>query len=559
MPRTPSRRRSSSSSSLASSTGSGSANGRSVHMQGILWKRRDFFRNRWRPRWFVLHSDQRLLAYYILANQESEVVSDSSFMSSPGSVAGSSSNIAFNNDSYRDSCNYNGNSSSSSNRRRTFSDSSNVSFSTIDCDVVPRGTIYLRGSTVEINEALTSTREDLYALTIIDHKNANHCHLATRTAESRDQWIHRIRLLCQRGNDTGRRGQPGTPRGSIRTMTSSQLTPISDRTERAMEAARNGTSGGDGNSASDENKPKALFENKDKAGTNIAAEDHLSIEKASLVLLAPLVVYRVLMAMSLFRLAALCFAVTSTMVLRWVAIQHLTMAATLFTDGDDKKSDGSSARMPRGRGSICCRIKEDLLSACKANGEAKVSHILVRALAEAVSRQPRLVSKKLCVLPSFYSTDIMYIDLNNNSKTEDPSHRGVLVSKADEKDISEIIHCFARAEKQQNKSSPITFVQQAVLGPAGKVVMASAVEETDDNNGFESVHLDMNIADCPITVFVSRTFTSGRSSERKSRKPKTPTFEISINIRSTDVNACRNFAKDFQRSIHRSDDVLEKR
>eukprot|EP00537_Pseudo-nitzschia_pungens_P011738 CAMPEP_0172391652 /NCGR_PEP_ID=MMETSP1061-20121228/8007_1 /TAXON_ID=37318 /ORGANISM="Pseudo-nitzschia pungens, Strain cf. pungens" /LENGTH=82 /DNA_ID=CAMNT_0013122325 /DNA_START=88 /DNA_END=333 /DNA_ORIENTATION=+ len=39
-------------------------------MQGVLWKRRDVFKNRWRPRWFVLHPRQRMLTYYILSNPE---------------------------------------------------------------------------------------------------------------------------------------------------------------------------------------------------------------------------------------------------------------------------------------------------------------------------------------------------------------------------------------------------------------------------------------------------------------------------------------------------------
>ena len=35
----------------------------STSMQGVLWKRRDVFRNRWRPRWFVLHPEQGILTY----------------------------------------------------------------------------------------------------------------------------------------------------------------------------------------------------------------------------------------------------------------------------------------------------------------------------------------------------------------------------------------------------------------------------------------------------------------------------------------------------------------
>lgn len=39
--------------------------------QGVLWKRRDIFKNRWRPRWFVLQSGQGVLTYYLLVKDGS--------------------------------------------------------------------------------------------------------------------------------------------------------------------------------------------------------------------------------------------------------------------------------------------------------------------------------------------------------------------------------------------------------------------------------------------------------------------------------------------------------
>ena len=39
-------------------------------MQGVLWKRRDVFKSRWRPRWFVLHPEQHILTYYLLTEPE---------------------------------------------------------------------------------------------------------------------------------------------------------------------------------------------------------------------------------------------------------------------------------------------------------------------------------------------------------------------------------------------------------------------------------------------------------------------------------------------------------
>lgn len=144
------------------------------NMQGVLWKRRDVFRNQWRPRWFVLHADQGILTYYLL----NESVQPTTTQSSSGIAAAGGI---------------------SSNRRRTNSD---VSLDTVDYDVVPRGSILLRdiSCTVEANEALTRPEEQLYALTIFDHERATQCHLAARSSTVRDRWLEKIRQVIDQGS-----------------------------------------------------------------------------------------------------------------------------------------------------------------------------------------------------------------------------------------------------------------------------------------------------------------------------------------------------------------------
>jgi hypothetical protein len=150
------------------------------HLQGVLWKRRDVFKNRWRPRWFVLHPEQHILTYYLLSTTTSTSSSTTSEQQQEQHQEQHQS-LSGNTD----------------NRRRTFSESSNVSGNTVDYDVVPRGTLYLLGCTVEANEALTRSEEYLYALTIMDHENATHCHLAARTTNARERWIEQIRHVCR--------------------------------------------------------------------------------------------------------------------------------------------------------------------------------------------------------------------------------------------------------------------------------------------------------------------------------------------------------------------------
>jgi hypothetical protein len=199
---------------------------RPIRMQGVLWKRRDVFRNRWRPRWFVIHPDQNILTYYLLTSQEGggpQQVSSSGRTTNNRSNSGNSINNGIS-------------------RRRTYSESSNISENTVDYDVVPRGTIYLLGSTVEANEVLTRAEEELFVLSITDHENATHVHLAARTPESRTEWINQIRAVCQSTSSTtaasSSRHRPPRARATQNSDTLYTTPPRSSTTNRAH---RNGT------------------------------------------------------------------------------------------------------------------------------------------------------------------------------------------------------------------------------------------------------------------------------------------------------------------------------
>eukprot|EP00980_Cylindrotheca_fusiformis_P004899 scaffold1041_cov121-Cylindrotheca_fusiformis.AAC.4 len=169
----------------------------SQRMQGVLWKRRDLFKNHWRPRWFVLHHQQHLLTYYLLSNSSNNNNSRSN--ATPPALA-------------------------SGNRSRTASESSNVTQNTVDYDVVPRGSIYLLGSTVETNPLLTNPAENLYVMTITDHRNATYVHLAARSIDIRQEWIQQIRLVCQRPRPRTTMSQQQRPRRELARLPSTAST-----------------------------------------------------------------------------------------------------------------------------------------------------------------------------------------------------------------------------------------------------------------------------------------------------------------------------------------------
>lgn len=193
--------------------------------QGVLWKRRDLFKNHWRPRWFVLHCDQHLLTYYLLANKDKSKRnnntnnhrSNSTQTNQQDTQSLASRQTTTTNTSVARA-------SAVGIRSRTASEHSNISQNTVDYDVVPRGSIYLLGSSVEANNMLSKPSENLYVFTITDHEHATFVHLAARSVEVRDEWMEQIMLACQADTTASVGGEasilnnsllPATPNDSL--------------------------------------------------------------------------------------------------------------------------------------------------------------------------------------------------------------------------------------------------------------------------------------------------------------------------------------------------------
>mmetsp|Transcript_36181 Transcript_36181/g.87532 ORF Transcript_36181/g.87532 Transcript_36181/m.87532 type:complete len:953 (+) Transcript_36181:89-2947(+) len=154
--------------------------------QGVLWKRRDLFKYHWRPRWFVLHNEQHLLTYYLLANKDKKKNRRNSQNQDTQSQASQATSTR-----------------ETGNRSRTASETSNISQNPVDYDVVPRGSIYLLGSSVEANQMLSKPSENLYVFTITDHEHATFVHLAARSVQVRDEWMEEIMVACNANPVTG--------------------------------------------------------------------------------------------------------------------------------------------------------------------------------------------------------------------------------------------------------------------------------------------------------------------------------------------------------------------
>lgn len=128
--------------------------------QGVLWKRRDVFKQAWRPRWFVIQPQEKTLTYYLLTSSSPE---------RPAAAA--------------------------TPRNRTVSCDSLASEQSIDYDVVPRGSLSLENCTVAAANEVTS-KHDFFAFTIVS-SNKEKFHLAARNEAVRDTWMQWITAVSQ--------------------------------------------------------------------------------------------------------------------------------------------------------------------------------------------------------------------------------------------------------------------------------------------------------------------------------------------------------------------------
>ena len=184
-----------------------------VHFEGILWKRRDVFKNRWRPRWFVLDEREATLTYYLLQNNNQALS-----LAMEGEMADEPDDGDDLQEVHQNEM-----------RLRTTSNGEVSAVSELSLgpqnvatgartpqrlntsNIVPRGTLYLPGCQIEANPALTRPRENLYCFTVVPptplavSTNAtgvsgggavSQVHLAARSEETRQSWISKLRHIA---------------------------------------------------------------------------------------------------------------------------------------------------------------------------------------------------------------------------------------------------------------------------------------------------------------------------------------------------------------------------
>eukprot|EP00978_Attheya_sp_CCMP212_P020494 scaffold58728_cov52-Attheya_sp.AAC.1 len=144
---------------------------RPVKYEGILFKRRDIFKKKWRPRLFVLDGAAGTLTYYLLTSEAAVATTDT---------------VEASHDHSDDSPTHH-----------------QLQLQDVEYDVVPRGIVSLSNCcTVHVNDeqgtTATSPDSHLFCFTIapLDRSNSTAVHLASTTAEGRSEWVQRIAQVC---------------------------------------------------------------------------------------------------------------------------------------------------------------------------------------------------------------------------------------------------------------------------------------------------------------------------------------------------------------------------
>ncbi|CAB9508003.1 expressed unknown protein [Seminavis robusta] len=230
--------------------------------QGVLWKRRDVFKNKWRPRWFVLQPEEAVLTYYLLSRQDA---GGASTISTPlrkrsataASTANNNSTTTNNNTTNgqaaatarQNATNgppVNNNNSMHSGVSELTTDIASVSENPVDYDVIPRGTMILLGCTVAANDNLSIPEEGLFALTIAPPQaKENECHLAARTEEARAAWVAALTAACNgnraanNGSSNGTTTQPlgsWTSQSPAETLFDNVPASLANKLEQSLES-----------------------------------------------------------------------------------------------------------------------------------------------------------------------------------------------------------------------------------------------------------------------------------------------------------------------------------
>ena len=192
-------------------------------MQGILYKRRDVFRKRWRPRWFVLDPETCVLTYFLLihSNGSSSNITDSSrSVLTEGNDDEDNEHVEDEEEDLvpqeqQEDTNHeenepeeedNDDNDDEDNNDATTATSMEFSTSHINDQFfhygeVARGSLDLRKGHYRIEKRDHLNRRNLFVWSVQPTSSGAGYYLATTTAEERDQWMQQLRDCCYRARN----------------------------------------------------------------------------------------------------------------------------------------------------------------------------------------------------------------------------------------------------------------------------------------------------------------------------------------------------------------------
>lgn len=274
-------------------------------------------------------------------------------------------------------------------------------------------------------------------------------------------------------------------------------------------------------------------------------KDAPSILTEGFALLLPVLLHHMFLSLNPFEMIdqVAPFAVWLSMVwvMRWVCLEHLLHHSILLPSSLLPNLQKGAITTSGRRGTTRCNFSVNLRSMDrfierkrgkdKNQDDAKMQHIVTRALARAMARNPGLIARQAfpSLPPMYNATTVLHDD------TSELTSRDIWIPMEAQLSIPSIASFLSRPEKMVEP----TFWETHILGPSCRLWVSD--DETQRNH--PPVKIDWSAPDSPLTVVISIYL------KRQTHVITTRHLDVSLTFQSSDVAACRSFSKEVEQLV----------
>jgi hypothetical protein len=314
---------------------------------------------------------------------------------------------------------------------------------------------------------------------------------------------------------------------------------------KEQDASRSAKEKGSKKKAKPDLDSESIVDMSSSTGTATRSRDsEPNILLESLVLLGPLLLHRLLTIIPLDIIShAAPFVVLFSVVwsVRWVCLEHLLRYSILLPSSLQPSMQAGTITTATMKGSTRCHFTVNLRSIDRFierrrgkdenKAQAKMPQIVIRALARAMARNPGLIARQvLPSLPLVYNASMVLHD-----DTTERACQAIWVPPEEQQCIQAIADFLSSPEEMVQPS----IWEAHILGPSCRLWVS--LDQTQRNH--PPVKIDWCAPDSPLTVVISTYL------KRPTGVITTKHLDVSLTFQSSDVAACRSFAKQVQQLV----------